>query len=104
MREAAGTDNQGTSAYGLVKAAEQLGFTVKAVKGSQESFFGEFPLPAIAHVVVDSTLLHYVVIHKVTRTEIILADPSKGIVRLKPDEFFQMWTGVLILMVPTPPI
>ncbi|MEK4849012.1 peptidase domain-containing ABC transporter [Paenibacillus sp. FSL H7-0756] len=102
VREAAGTDNQGTSAYGLVKAAEQLGFTVKAVKGNQESFFGEYPLPAIAHVVVDGILLHYVVIHKVTRKEIILADPSKGIVRLKPDEFFQMWTGVLILMVPTP--
>lgn len=52
VREVAGTDKQGTNAYGMVKAAEQLGFTAKAVKGNQEAFFSEFPLPAIAHVVV----------------------------------------------------
>ena len=67
IREVAGTDKMGTNAYGMVKAAEQLGFTAKGVKGNQEAFFSEFPLPAIAHVVVDGTLLHYVVIHKITK-------------------------------------
>lgn len=33
IREMSGTDKMGTSAYGLVKAAEKLGFTAKAVKG-----------------------------------------------------------------------
>lgn len=33
IREVAGTDKQGTNAYGMVKAAERLGFTAKAVKG-----------------------------------------------------------------------
>lgn len=60
IREIAGTDNMGTNVYGLVKAAEQLGFTAKAVKGTKESLFTEFPLPAIAHVAVDGNLLHYV--------------------------------------------
>lgn len=67
----------GTNAYGMVKAAEQLGFTAKAVKGNQEAIFSEFPLPAIAHVVVDGTLLHYVVIHKITKEQVIIADPAK---------------------------
>ncbi|WP_310550720.1 peptidase domain-containing ABC transporter [Paenibacillus glufosinatiresistens] len=102
IREVAGTDNQGTSAYGLVKASEELGFTVKAVKGNRESLFSEFPLPAIAHVVVDERLLHYVVIHKVDKNLITLADPAKGILKLPPEEFLKIWTGVLILMVPTP--
>ena len=35
IREIAGTDKQGTNAYGMVKAAEQLGFTAKAVKGNK---------------------------------------------------------------------
>ena len=85
---------------GPKKAAEQLGFTAKGVKGNQDAFFSEFPLPAIAHVVIDGKLLHYVVIHKITKKEIIIADPGKGIVKYKPEDFFNIWTGVLILLVP----
>lgn len=101
IREVAGTDKQGTNAYGMIKAAEQLGFSTKGVKGNQDAFFTEFPLPAIAHVVVDGSLLHYVVIHKITKKQIIIADPGKGIVKYTPEEFFKIWTGVLILLVPT---
>ena len=101
IREVAGTDKQGTNAYGVIKAAEKIGFTAKGVKGNMESFFSEFPLPAIAHVIVNGSLLHYVVIHYISKTEVIIADPSKGIVKYTPEEFFKMWTGVLILMVPT---
>ncbi|EGD49737.1 ABC-type bacteriocin transporter [Ruminiclostridium papyrosolvens DSM 2782] len=100
IRETAGTDKQGTNAYGLIKAAESLGFTAKGVKGNQEAFFSEFPLPCIAHVVVDGTLLHYVVIHKITKKKVLVADPGKGIVEYTPEDFFKIWTGVLVLMVP----
>lgn len=100
IRETAGTDKQGTNAYGLIKAAESLGFTAKGVKGNQEAFFSDFPLPCIAHVVVDGTLLHYVVIHKITKKKVLVADPGKGIVEYTPEDFFKIWTGVLILMVP----
>jgi ATP-binding cassette subfamily B protein len=102
IREVAGTDKQGTSAYGIIKAAEQLGFTAKGVKVNKpDDIFSEFPLPAIAHVVIDGKLLHYVVIHKITKKEIIIADPAKGIVNYTPEEFFKIWTGILILIVPT---
>ena len=97
IREVAGTDKQGTNAYGLIKAAEKLGFTAKGVKGDKEAFFSEFPLPAIAHIVVDGSLLHYVVIHKITKKEVVIADPGKGLVKMTPEKFFETWTGVLIL-------
>lgn len=71
IREAAGTDKQGTNAYGMVKAAEQLGFTAKAVRGNQDALFSEFPLPAIVHVVMDGSLLHYIVIHKITKNRLL---------------------------------
>lgn len=110
IREVAGTDKQGTNAYGMIKAAEQLGFSAKGVKGDKEAFFSEFPLPCIAHVVVDGNLLHYVVIHKITKKKIIIADPAVGIVKLTPEEFFgevskegkppkYQWSGVLILLI-----
>lgn len=101
IREVAGTDKQGTNVAGMVKAAEQLGFTAKGVKGNQDAFFTEFPLPAIAHIIVDGSLLHYVVIHKITKKQILIADPAKGLVKYTPEDFFKIWTGVLIIMTPT---
>lgn len=109
IREIAGTDKQGTNVYGVIKAAEALGFSAKGVKGDKNAFFSEFPLPCIAHVIVDGNLLHYVVIHKITEKQIVMADPGVGIVKLKPEEFFgeiyedgkspkYQWSGVLILL------
>ncbi len=110
IREMAGTDKQGTNVYGVIQAAEQLGFSAKGVKGNKEVFFSEFPLPCIAHVVVNGNLMHYVVIHKITKKQVIIADPSRGIVKLTSGEFFgqvheegkppeYQWTGILILLV-----
>jgi ATP-binding cassette subfamily B protein len=110
IREVAGTDRQGTNLSGLIKAAEELGFDAKGVKGNKEALFSEFPLPCIAHMIVDGSLLHYVVIHKITEDEIVIADPAEGIVKLKPEEFLgektengkppkYMWTGVLVLLI-----
>lgn len=101
IREIAGTDKLGTNVLGVIKAAETLGFTAKGVKGDKDAFFSEFPLPCIAHVIVDGTLVHYVVVHKISRKEILIADPGKGLIKYKPDDFFKIWTGVLILMVPS---
>lgn len=45
IREIAGTDKEGTSALGVIKAAEELGFTAKGVKASKpEDLFSEIPL------------------------------------------------------------
>lgn len=101
IRDIAGTDMFGTNAYGLVKAAEQLGFTAKAIKGTRENLLTEFPKPAIANVITEDNVQHYVVVYKITKKKVIIADPAKGIRKLKFDEFAGMWTGVLIILVPT---
>ena len=109
IREVAGTDTQGTNAYGVIKAAEQLGFTATGVNGEKEDFYSDFPLPCIAHMIVKGNLMHYVVVHKITSKEIVIADPARGIVKLKPEEFFgeggtgdnppeYHWSGVLVLL------
>lgn len=50
-------DKQGTNVYDVIKAAEELGFQAKGVKGDKEDFFSEFPLLCISHVVVDGGVL-----------------------------------------------
>ncbi|MFW6100547.1 MAG: peptidase domain-containing ABC transporter, partial [Bacteroidota bacterium] len=100
IRQMAGTDKKGTNVLGLLKAAENLGFTAKGVRGKAESL-PKIPLPAIAHVIVNKVLHHYVVIYKATEKTIEIMDPREGKVKkLRLKEFAEQWTGVLVLMVP----
>ncbi|MDR1558755.1 MAG: peptidase domain-containing ABC transporter [Clostridiales bacterium] len=99
IREKAGTDKEGTTVFGTVKALTELGFTAKGVKGDHKAFFSKFVLPCIAHVITDN-LLHFVVIYKINKNKIIVADPAKGIVTYTPKRFFKIWTGILIVLAP----
>ncbi len=100
IRQMAGTDQKGTNAWGLIKAAERLGFSAKGVKGGIEAL-PEIPCPAIAHVVVNKTLLHFVVIYKLSKMRVEYMDPADGEMHKSSiTEFAEIWTGVLILMAP----
>jgi ATP-binding cassette subfamily B protein len=100
IREIAGTDKLGTNAFGMVKAAQTLGFNTKAVKAQPENLFESFPLPAIAHV-IKNNLLHFVVIHEITKEKLVIADPAEGIVNYTHEDFLKIWSGVLILLTPS---
>lgn len=101
MREIAGTDLQGTNVQGLLEAGEKLGFDVKGVKATNVDALYKISLPAIAHVVIEGGLLHYVIIEKVKKNKIYIVDPGQGYVVYAVEEFCNMWTGILVLMTPT---
>ena len=42
----------------------------------------KLPLPAIAHVIIDDSLLHYVVITKVKNDTVVVFDPAKELQRV----------------------
>ncbi|WP_195972660.1 peptidase domain-containing ABC transporter [Clostridium thermobutyricum] len=97
IREIAKTDKMGTSVMGIMEASKVLGFSPKAFKAEKpDQIYGDIPLPAIAHVVFNKSFQHYVVIHKITKKYILIADPAKGIIKYKPKEFFAIWTGVIL--------
>lgn len=100
IRQMAATDSKGTNVLGMVEAANRLGFQAKGVKGPFEALYN-IPKPAIAHVVVKGVLHHYVVIYRVTKTDITVMDPADGQFHQIPHEAFkQMWTGVLVILMP----
>ena len=101
IRDIAGTDRQGANAHGLVKVIEHFGFQQKVVETDKESLTSKLPIPAIAHVVIDDSLLHYVVITKVKGDTVVVSDPAKGIVKYKKEDFLKIWTNILILIAPT---
>ncbi|WP_294407333.1 cysteine peptidase family C39 domain-containing protein, partial [uncultured Clostridium sp.] len=81
IRDIAGTDRQGTNAHGLVKVIEHFGFQQKVVEADKSVLTPKIPLPAIAHVVIDNSLLHYVVITKVKDDTVVVFDPAKEIAK-----------------------
>lgn len=100
IRQLAGTDKKGTTVLGLVEAGRKLGFEAAGVKGPFESLF-KIPKPAVAHLIVDQILQHYVVIYKVTSKFIEVMDPADGQMHRKThEEFKKEWTGALVLLLP----
>lgn len=102
IRKYANTDKSGTSAYGIIQAAKKIGFIANGVKISADDLINaDLSVPAIAHVIVDGTWQHYVVIHEINKDRIIVTDPSVGIVKYDPNDFIKIWDGVIILLEPT---
>ncbi|WP_297952272.1 peptide cleavage/export ABC transporter [uncultured Lactobacillus sp.] len=104
IRNLAHTDNKGTTALGLVKTAEKLGFETKAIQADMSLFdTKDLPLPCIVHVVKEN-LLHYYVVLKVKNDALIIADPNPevGVVKMSKTTFAKQWSGIAIFMVPKP--
>jgi ATP-binding cassette subfamily B protein len=99
MRDLAGTDRVGTNLRGLVRAAVQLGFSAKGVKAPYDAL-ARLPLPAVAHMKTVEGLGHFVVLHRVRKDAVVVADPAWGIQRLARDDFCGRWTGYVLVAVP----
>lgn len=110
IRQIAHTDRYGTNFLGMVEAAQKLGFAAKGVKAYKTEAgkqivniqsLKKIPLPAIAHVIVDGKLLHFVVIYKISKDKIRIMDPAVGEINVQNiTEFARKWTGMLLLLVP----
>ena len=98
LNEMLKTSRKGTDAYHLVLTLEELGF--KAEGRKFKSFY--FTLPVIAHVIINDSYKHYVVIYEVDfkKRRLLIGDPGRGLRKLGFDDFKKIWTGVVITMKP----
>ncbi|CAA7193720.1 peptidase domain-containing ABC transporter [Chryseobacterium potabilaquae] len=100
IRQICHTDTRGTNVLGMVQGLEEIGFNAKGVKGGVDAL-SQIPLPAIAHVIVNNHLHHYVVIYSVSKDKVSVMDPGYGKMQeYTIKEFSEIWTGVLILLEP----
>lgn len=93
------TTNNGTTAYNLIKTAQKYGFNAQGKKNMTLED-QDLILPAIAHVVTKKGFNHFVVIYKVTKTDVHLMDPAKGYLKMKKDEFQKQWTNIILIFKP----
>ncbi len=100
LRQLTATGPTGSTVYALIEAARSLGFNAKGVKGPIEAL-PSVPLPAIAHVLIDRRLLHYVVLIDWSAQRAKVMDPASGrIEKWSGAKFRDLWTGVLVLLAP----
>lgn len=100
LRDMMGTDIKGTNLLGLSKCADMLGFTSQAVRVDREGFLSRYTLPAVANVVTRGGLSHFVVVFKITSKYVVVGDPAKDLIRMEMDEFYQSFTGALLILKP----
>ncbi len=107
IRQKTGFNKQGVSLLGISETAEKMGFRTRGVQISYEKL-RTVPLPAILHW----NQHHFVVLTAIDKNNVKLADPSRGIIAYKKQEFLQYWSftniddvghiGTALLLEPAP--
>ena len=105
LRELAKTNKEGTTALGIVKAADEMGFETRPVQADKMLFdMSDVPYPFIVHVNKEGKLQHYYVVYQTKKDYLIVGDPdpSVKITKMSKERFFSEWTGVAIFLAPKP--
>lgn len=105
LRELAKTNKNGTTALGIIKAANKIGFQSKAIQANMSLFdLEDVPYPFIVHVNKKGKLPHYYVVYQSHKKHLIIGDPdpSVKVTKIKKEAFESEWTGIAIFLVPEP--
>jgi len=102
LRELTYIDREGVSISSISDAAEHIGFHTLAINTNYEELYDNIPLPCIAYW----NQQHFVVVYRVTKSYVWIADPEHGRISLTKEEFLEGWTdngetGILLLFEPT---
>ena len=100
LRDKMGTTLKGTNVLGLSKCAKELGFNSQAIRVDKNGFMSEFSLPAIAHLITNEGFNHFVVVYKITEKYVVIGDPADKIRKVRMEEFYSEFSGVLIILKP----
>ena len=107
LRDITYLDREGVSLMSISDAAEHLGFQALGVKVSIDRLAEDLPLPCIAHW----RQQHFVVVYKISKSHVWVADPAAGKFRLTRESFLQGWAsdrvegerqGIVLLLEKTP--
>ena len=107
LRSISYPDREGVSLMDISDAAEHLGMHSLAVKVPYNVLPEEIPVPFIAHW----RQQHFIVIYKIKKNKVWVADPAHGKVTITKEEFMDGWAsdtvegedvGVILMLEPTP--
>ena len=106
LRQLAHITREGVSLLGLSEAAEAIGFRTIGARITFEQLF-QAPKPCVVHWDQE----HFVVVYKLRKSKVYVADPAFGLVEYSEAEFKKHWLatvrhgeekGICLLFDPTP--
>ena len=103
VRNLAPVSRDGVSLLALSEAAIELGFDAKNYKLDFEDLLSEINVPFVAHLVTN----HFVIVHKIEKGNVFIADPEKGLIKITKKEFKKLWCnegtncGIILNLEPT---
>src|SRR4029079_11000435 len=107
LREKTQLGKEGVNLLGITEAAEAIGFRTQAINLSYDSLTKDAKLPAILHW----NRNHFVVLYKMRKNRLFVADPARGLVIFTREEFISHWInnkenseeeGIALLLEPSP--
>lgn len=107
MRRITNLTREGVSLLGISDAAEKLGMHTMGVKTEFDKLEEENVTPFIAHWKQQ----HFVVVYKISKTKVYVADPAAGLINYLKADFIRHWAstevggakqGIALLIEPTP--
>lgn len=107
LRASSYITKDGVSLLGISEAAESIGFRSEGYKINFEQLKNDVALPCIVHW----NQQHFVVVYKVTKDKVFVADPANGKIKFTHKEFVKQWystkinevqMGICLQVVPTP--
>ncbi|MFT5822542.1 MAG: ATP-binding cassette subfamily B protein [Crocinitomix sp.] len=108
IRKLSETTREGTSLKNISVTAEKIGFRSLGIKVDFKKLEEEAPLPAIVFWLQQ----HFVVVYKIKKGTVYVADPAHGLLKYSEEEFIKNWIGgnadssteegIALLLEPTP--
>ena len=108
LRSFSQTSKTGSSLEGISNGAERIGFHTLSVKIGLEDLVQNAPLPCICFW----NKHHYIVVYKIKKDQVYIADPTYGLLKYSKREFLNHWMGkyasesdedgICLLLEPTP--
>lgn len=89
LREKTNITKLGVTMAGIAEAAEVIEMRTLGIRTSFENLVNEVPMPFI----IPWRQKHFVVIYKISKTKIYIADPAKGLLNYKHEDFKTAWTN-----------
>ena len=87
LREKSRLNKEGVSMLGIARAAEEIGFQTMGVSITWERLKTEAPLPVIVHWKQN----HFVVVYRIRKDRVYVADPAFGQTVYTREEFLKGW-------------
>ena len=101
------TNKNGTTAYNIKNALENIGFNCKGISCNMSDINKDnIILPCIANVTINKSYKHFIIIYEINfdRKYLIIGDPADKIKKISFDEFEKIFNKVLIIAFPIRPI